>query len=271
MEWPMRVEWMVPDATSAALAELPWVFDDFVRGDGEMTIAVQAFVVESRGRRILVDTCAGNGKRREGIVAIFNDLASDFPDRMTAAGFPFESIDTVVCTHLHFDHVGWNTMLVDGAGLPSFPQARYLMGAADLAHWAVRPDPMHALAFDDSVAPVLEAGLVMPVTPEFAITSEVRLVPTPGHSPGHLSVWVESQGHNAVITGDLVHHPVQLARPEWRDVADSDPAAAAVTRRAFADLVRGAGVLVLGTHFDTPTGGTLALLDGDAVFVPAGG
>ncbi len=270
IEWPMRVEWMVPDATNAALAAMPWVFEHFTRVDGTMTIAVQAFVVESRGRRIVVDTCAGNAKRRDGVGAVFNELDSDFPVRMAAAGYPFESIDTVVCTHLHFDHVGWNTTLVDGVWRPSFRDARYVMGAADLAHWATRPDPMHAAAFDDSVAPVLDAGLVLPVTPEYVITSEVRLVPTPGHSPGHLSVWIESQGSHAVITGDMVHHPVQLARPEWRDVADSDAAAASVTRRAFADLVRGSGVLVLGTHFDAPTGGNLMLRDGDAVFVPAG-
>ena len=268
IEWPMRVRWMIPDATQEALAELPWVYDHFVR-DGAMTIAVQAFVVESDGRRIVVDTCAGNGKRRDGILGIFDALDTDFPDRMTAAGFPFGSIDTVVCTHLHFDHVGWNTTLVDGEWVPSFPNARYVVAAHDLAYWAARPDEMHAAAFDDSVAPVLAAGLVDAVGPDHVLSPDVRLIPTPGHSPGHVSVWIESEGHQAVITGDMVHHAVQLARPAWRDAADSDAALAASTRRAFADRVRGSEVLVLGTHFDAPTAGTVTVRDGDTVFVPA--
>ena len=269
IDWSLRLDWMVPEATAAALTDLAWVYDRFVRADGTMTIAVQAFVIESHGRRIVVDTCAGNGKRRGGVVERFDALATDFPARFAAAGSPFATIDTVVCTHLHFDHVGWNTMLVDGEWVPSFPDARYVIGAADLTHWATHPEEMHAAAFDDSVAPLVARGLVDPVTPEHELTREVRLIPTPGHSPGHLSVWIESQGHAAVITGDMVHHPVQLARPEWRDTSDTDAAAAAVTRRAFADRVRGAGVLVLGTHFDAPTGGTLAVRDGDAMFVPA--
>ncbi len=269
VEWPLQLRWMVPEATDEALAMLPWAYDGFVRADGTMTIAVQAFVVESDGRRIVVDTCAGNGKRRTGIAGVFDGLDTDFPERCARAGFPFDSVDTVVCTHLHFDHVGWNTRRRDGEWVASFPNARYLFTAADLAHWSSRPEEMHAAAYDDSVAPLVVANLVDAVAPDHVLTPEVRLVPTPGHSPGHVSVWIESGGRQTVITGDMVHHPVQLARPAWRDVADSEPVAAARTRAAFADRVRDADVLVLGTHFDAPTGGSLVVRDGDAVFVPA--
>jgi glyoxylase-like metal-dependent hydrolase (beta-lactamase superfamily II) len=269
VDWPLRVQWMVPEATDEHLAALPWVYDHFVRDDGMMTIAVQAFVVESDGRRIVVDTCAGNGKRRAGVAGGFDGLDTDFPDRCARAGFPFESIDTVVCTHLHFDHVGWNTMLRDDEWVASFANARYLFTADDLTHWATHPEELHAAAYDDSVAPLVAAGLVDAVAPDHVITPEVRLVPTPGHSPGHASVWIDSNGDQAVITGDMVHHPVQLARPAWHDIADGDAVAAARTRAAFADRVRDTAVLVLGTHFDAPTGGSLVVRDGDARFVPA--
>jgi glyoxylase-like metal-dependent hydrolase (beta-lactamase superfamily II) len=269
LHWPMRVEWMVAEASAEALRALPWVVDDgFATPDGEMTIAVQMFVVESQGRRIVVDTCGGNHKARTGIASLFHDLHTDLPDRVAAAGFPFATIDTVVCTHLHFDHVGWNTTLDGDRWVPSFGSARYLFSAADLAHWARRDDPHHAAAFDDSVQPVLDAGLVVAFEPPHDLTSEVRLEPTPGHTPGHTSVWIRSGGHEAVITGDMVHHPVQLVRPDWHDVADSDHDVAARTRAAFAVSVVGTGTLVLGTHFPAPTSVEVLAGDGDLRVAP---
>jgi glyoxylase-like metal-dependent hydrolase (beta-lactamase superfamily II) len=269
MYWPMQVEWMVSDASADALAALPWVYDSgYVSADGEMRIAVQMFVVESEGRRIVVDTCAGNQKTRNGITAVFNDLHTDLPARMAAAGHGFDTIDTVVCTHLHFDHVGWNTTLDGERWVPSFPAARYLFSAADLTHWAQRHDPMHADAFDDSVQPVLDAGLVVGFEPPYDLTTEVRVEPTPGHTPGHGSVWIRSRGQQAVITGDMVHHPVQLARPLWRDVADGDHDLAGVTRSAFVAEVVDSGVIVLGTHFAAPTAVTVQSTDGDLRAVP---
>lgn len=270
LHWPLRIEWMVTDATADALRATPWVYErGWLRADGEMTIAVQMFVVESLGRRIVVDTCGGNHKARRGVASVFDDLHTDLPKRVAAAGFPFATIDTVVCTHLHFDHVGWNTTWSGDRWLPSFAGARYLCSSADLAHWARRSDPNHAAAFDDSVQPVLDAGLVVGFEPPYTVTDEVEIVPTPGHTPGHASVWIRSRGQEAVITGDMVHHPVQLARPEWRDIADTDSALAAVTRRQFAERVADSGVLVLGTHFAGSTGGTLHGHDGDLEFRPA--
>ncbi len=268
VSWPLQLSWMIVDASDDAVRDLPWVRDGgWVSDAGEMTIAVQMFVVESRGRRIVVDTCAGNGKRRTGVVSIFDQLAGDLDARVGTAGFPFDTIDTVVCTHLHFDHVGWNTRFDGDRWQPSFRGARYVFSAADLAHWSQRGDEMHAGAFDDSVQPVIDAGLVEAVEPPYTLTSEVRLVPTPGHTPGHSSVWISSQGNEAVITGDMVHHPVQLARPSWRDISDVDHERAASTRRAFVDQVAGAGVLVLGTHFPAPTAGTVQPERGDLRFV----
>lgn len=269
LHWPLRVEWMVTDATADALTELPWAFDDgFLSADGEMRIAVQMFVVESEGRRIVVDTCGGNQKSRHGIAAVFHDLHTDLPARMNAAGFPFDTIDTVVCTHLHFDHVGWNTTRDGDRWRPTFGSAQYLFSAADVAHWSARHDENHAGAFDDSVQPVIDAGVMVAFDPPFAVTSEVSLEPTPGHTPGHTSVFIRSGGSTAVITGDMVHHPVQLARPYWRDVADVDHPLAGKTRAAFVDQVADSGIVVLGTHFAAPTAVTVQSRDGDLVAVP---
>src|SRR4051794_7178444 len=182
IEWPLRIDWMVPDATADAIASMPWLHDAFLVDGETMTIAVQAFTVESQGRRIVVDTCAGNGKRRGGLVQMFDGLETDFPTRMAAAGVAFDSIDTVVCTHLHFDHVGWNTMLVGDEWVPAFASARYVMTAADIAHWSTQPEEMHAAAYDDSVVPLLAAGVVDVVDVGdggHSVTDEVRLIATP--------------------------------------------------------------------------------------------
>lgn len=267
--WPLPISWMMPDATPDVIASMPWLGGDWLDDEGRMTIAVHAFVVESQGRRIVVDTCAGNGKRRDGVVAALGDLETDFPDRMAQAGFGFDTIDTVVCTHLHFDHVGWNTVSAGDEWVPAFPEAQYLFDGRDVAHWSTHPEEMHAAAYDDSVAPILDAGKAVLVSPEHAITDEVRLVATPGHSPGHMSVWIASQGREAVITGDAIHHPVQLVQPEWRDITDTDTVAAARTRAALAARAERDGALVLGTHFPAPTAGNVVVRNGASVFTPA--
>jgi len=170
----------------------------------------------------------------------------------------------VVCTHLHVDHVGWNTMLVDGRWVPTFPNARYLMGRIEYAHWTgqrERDDMTAILA--DSVAPVWDAGLVDLVETDHRICDEVSLAPTPGHTPGHVSVRIASCGEEALITGDFMHHPCQIARPEWSSTADSDPDAARRTREAMLTGLAGTPTLVIGTHFAGRTAGRI-VRDGDA-------
>ena len=185
-----------------------------------------ACVVDTGTRRILVDTCVGD--MREGLH--LPPLPSAFLDRLDEAGYSVEDIDTVVCTHLHFDHVGWNTRLVDGEWVVTFPNARYLFGRPEWEHWATHGDYCNV---NDTVRPVIEAGAVDLVEVDHRICDEVRLVPTPGHTPGHVSVVVESGGERAVITGDMAHHPVQFAVPDLPMPADSDTPTAVVTRRRF--------------------------------------
>jgi glyoxylase-like metal-dependent hydrolase (beta-lactamase superfamily II) len=251
VEIPIPGRGIVPEATPEALApHAAWLAPHFVTEDGRLRLLVQALVVESEGRRIVVDTCVGNDKRRP--LPIFDGLKTSFLRDLEGAGFPPESIDTVVCTHLHVDHVGWNTMKRDGRWVPTFPNARYLVVRPEWEHWSKLDDRTHGDVLGDSVQPIFDAGLADLVEPGHRVTGEVRLEPTPGHTPGHTSVRIHSDGHEAVITGDLMHHPVQCAHPEWGSIADSDPEQARRTRRAFLEAQAGRPVLVIGTHFAGP-------------------
>jgi glyoxylase-like metal-dependent hydrolase (beta-lactamase superfamily II) len=183
-------------------------------------------------------------------------LSTNFLQDLTAAGYSPESIDVVVCTHLHIDHVGWNTRLVDGRWLPTFPNARYLISRAEYEHWSQQQeDALHRKVFADSVQPVWDAGLVDLVPTDHVLCPEVLLVPTPGHTPGHVSVRICSAGQQAVITGDFIHHPFQFARPEWSARIDHDSHQSVLTRReAFSRFIAD-NVLVIGTHFNNPSAG----------------
>ena len=243
---------LVPQATPAGLAAHPWLAR-FVTPAGDFRFQIQALVIESRGRRIVVDTCIGNDKDRT--MPPLHQLHTSFLDDLAAAGFPREAIDTVVCTHLHVDHVGWNTMKVGDRWVPTFPNARYLLVRREWEHWSADTDRRHGDVLGDSVQPVFDAGLVDLVEPGHAVTDEVTLEATPGHTPGHCSVRIRSADREAVITGDVMHHPVQCAHPEWRSASDGDPETALATRRRFLAAHADRPVLVIGTHFAAPHAG----------------
>ena len=259
---------ILPQATYEAMLPIGWLQPDFADERGRLKMSIHALIVEIQrgqtgGRRIIVDTCLGNDKEDRRIPT-WNKFQTSFLADLAAAGYSPETIDTVICTHLHVDHVGWNTMLVDGRWVPTFPNARYLMGRVEHAHWTgqnERDDITAVLA--DSVTPVWDAGLVDLVETDHRICDEVHLVPTPGHTPGHVSVRIASQGEAALITGDFMHHPCQMARPEWSSTADSDPAEARRTREAMSTGLAGTPTLVIGTHFAGRTAGHVAR-DGNA-------
>ena len=260
----------LPDAYPAEVRKLPWLVPDFADDQGHLHLSVHALLVRTPTRRIIVDTCTGNEKRRS--MPRFNMLDTPFLAGLEAAGFGRDAVDGVICTHLHIDHVGWNTMRENGRWVPTFPKARYYFGRREWAHWdaesraspgessclpgqAAMLDPQEVYA--DSVAPVVAAGLVELVDTDARISPEIRLIPTPGHTPGHVSVLIESDGQSAVITGDMMHHPCQIARPEWGSAFDSDAERARQTRLAFCDTFADSGTLVIGTHFGGPTAGQL--------------
>ena len=252
--WPGT--WILPNGTPENLRkEAGWLAPNFIDEEGRCRMSIHALVIESQGKRIIVDTCIGNDKLRSN--PFWNKLSLPFLDDLKKAGHPREAIEFVVCKHLHVDHVGWNTMLKDGKWVPTFPNARYVIGGVEWDFWSKFDDADTRALVDDSVRPVVDHGMAELVDSTYRITDEVRLEPTPGHTPGHHSVRISSKGHDAVITGDMVHHPVQFAYPEWKDNFDSDGAQAAKTRRAFVERYADRDVLVLGTHFGGTTCGRI--------------
>jgi glyoxylase-like metal-dependent hydrolase (beta-lactamase superfamily II) len=250
---------LLPDASPAALEpHRDWLCPHFLDDEGNTTLSIHAFIVESQGLRILVDTCVGN----HPIAGFdFGEASDQFLKDLAAAGSPRESIDVVLCTHLHFDHVGWNTMLEGERWVPTFPNARYLFAEVEWDHWKAELESGRDLEFastlGNAVVPVIEAGLVDLVSGEHPVTDEVRLEPTPGHTPGHVAVRIASGGSEAMITGDLTHHPVQWAEPDWGMAADSDSKEAAATRRRLLAEHADGELLVIGTHYAVPCSGYL--------------
>jgi glyoxylase-like metal-dependent hydrolase (beta-lactamase superfamily II) len=254
---------ILPQATSETIEPIAWLRPHFADENGKLRMSIHALVVETPARRIIVDTCLGNDKENRRIPG-WNKLSGPFLADLASAGYPRETIDTVLCTHLHVDHVGWNTMLVGGRWVPTFPKARYLMGRVEFEYWRTQEEvEHHRPVFADSVAPVFEAGLVDLVETDHRVCDEVSLVPTLGHTPGHVSVRIRSKGEEALITGDFIHHPCQMAHPEWSSSADSDALRSAETRRSVFSRLAGTPVLVIGTHFAGPTAGRV-VRDGDA-------
>lgn len=248
---------LLPDATPEALAKhAAWLAPHFLGEGGSTTISIHGLLVESHGRRILVDTCVG-GRRIPGYEALAEG-GRPFLQELEAAGFPPASIDFVLCTHLHFDHVGWNTRKVDGRWVPTFPGARYFFGRREWEHWKFLRETNgyhHMEHLKDAIDPVMEAGLVQFIDPDFRLTDEVSLIPTPGHTPGHVSVLIQSAGESAVITGDLMHNPIQIAVPSTEARFDMDKAQGARTRVEFVERFNGSDTLVIGSHFSDPTAG----------------
>jgi len=231
----------------------PWALDD----DDNVFLSIHALCVGSEGRKIVVDTCVGQRPLPDPYGILGND--GSFLTALTDAGFAPETIDTVICTHMHFDHVGWNTILVDDKWVPTFPNARYLLAQREYDHWIAASEEERfassAITFDDAVLPLFDAGVVDLVDVDHQVTGDVALEHTPGHTPGHVSVRIRSQGEVAIITGDCMHHAVQLAEPTWYLVVDTDSNESTATRQRLVAECCDQPVLVIGTHFPPPTAG----------------
>jgi glyoxylase-like metal-dependent hydrolase (beta-lactamase superfamily II) len=241
---------ILPLATPDEITQLPWLIPHFATGEGRLKMSIHALVVETPTRRIVVDTGLGNDKEGRN-VPTWNNRQGPFLETLTAAGFAPDSIDTVLCTHLHVDHVGWNTRLVGGQWVPTFGKARYVFGRTEYEHWRDhREAPDKASVFGDSVQPIVDAGRAELVASDARLTDELTLLPTPGHSPGHMSVLIQSDGEQALLTGDVAHHPCQMAHLDWSSTADSDPVQAARTRRDLFSRFADTPTLVIGGHFD---------------------
>ncbi len=259
---------LLPEATAANVRkERDWLHPTFTDDAGLLRMSIHAFVIESRGKRIVVDTCIGNDKERP--IPEWNRQQWPFLANLEQAGYPRDSVDLVLCTHLHVDHVGWNTMLRGGRWVPTFPNATYLIGGTEWDFFSTAEEPFLKGPVDDSVRPVVAAGMSQLVDDAHRLTDEVWLESTPGHTPGHFSVRISSRGEEAVITGDLMHHPILCRYPEWDNKFDYDGPRAKKTRRAFCERYADSGVLVLGTHFATPSAGRIRKQDDAYRFVLA--
>jgi glyoxylase-like metal-dependent hydrolase (beta-lactamase superfamily II) len=254
--WEDDITMLLPDATPAYVQQFKWLQPHFATPEGRMIISFQCFVLRSKGRSVMIDTCIGADRERE--FPVFTNMQTTFLEDLAVAGFAHESITDVLCTHLHFDHVGWNTRKLNGKWVPTFPQARYLFGRKEFEHWKFLRDTdgyHHMEHLQDSIDPVVEAGLVELIEPDFRLTDEVSLIPTPGHTPGHVSVLIQSRGQSAVITGDLMHNPIQIAAPAVEARFDMDKAAGVRTRVEFVERFNNSGTLVIGSHFSNPSAG----------------
>ena len=256
-------EYFFPDSTPDAwAAEMDWLAPHFfdVKANAYLR-SIQCYVVRTKHHTVLVDACVGNHKPRPS-TPLWNDMTSDWLTQLARASVHPEEIDFVLCTHLHADHVGWNTQLEDGRWVPTFPNARYVFHRDEVRHWREHGEVLTGpgtadSCFEDSVLPVIAMGKADLVGNDFGIDDALTIVPTPGHSPGHFCVDVRAQAGRAVLAGDVVHHPIQVAYPEWNSRFCIDPAQARATRRAFVETHADTGTVILAAHFATPTAGRI--------------
>jgi glyoxylase-like metal-dependent hydrolase (beta-lactamase superfamily II) len=251
------------DATAEAVIAMDWLHPHYATPDGKQRMNFQGFVVqapdESGGRRtIVVDSCIGAGRERD--FDVFCGLPEGFLEDLEGLGITREEIDTVMCTHLHFDHVGWNTYKDPESGeyRPTFPNARYLFGRKEYEAWqnTIRHDGHHSdTHLVECVDPIVDAGMATFIDAHHEIAPGIFCEPSHGHTPGHVHVCIESKGERAVITGDLMHHPMQCAMPHRDATFDMDKESGRQTRMGFVDKYADSGVMVIGAHFFEPTAG----------------
>jgi glyoxylase-like metal-dependent hydrolase (beta-lactamase superfamily II) len=250
---PFDRAFLCPNADPATFdRHRTWLHPHFVTEDGRILLSIHALLIRSRGLNILVDTCLGEGFD----FGVFPDAGRAFLDGLREAGLERRDVDVVLCTHLHYDHIGWNTMLEGKRRIPTFPNASYLFGKVEYEYWDGLQESQFPTTLADCVQPIVEAGLACFVEMDHSITDEVSLVASPGHTPGHVSVRIQSSDEEAFVTGDAVVHPVQWAEVEWGNPqVDHDIGQAVEVRRGLRDRYGETDTLIIGTHFAPPTAG----------------
>ena len=260
MEMPLLdAKTFFPDWDGAAIApHADWMVPRHYQPDtGLVVLAIQAFLIKTPHHTILVDSCVGNHKPRNR--ESFNDAQFPWMDRFLATGISTDEIDFVLCTHLHVDHVGWNTKLVDGRWVPTFANAKYIFARTELDFWLAQSEQGQMTRTGDyvadSVVPILDAKRELLVEMDHQIEDGITLQPLPGHTPGQVGLHIASGGDEALLCGDMMHHMIQCHIPDWSTIACADQAAARVTRKAFLDRYADTDVTILPSHFPNPTAG----------------
>ena len=227
---------------------------------GKLVFSFHCFVVRTGRHTILIDTCLGNDKERPTRPQ-FHRLRTPFLSDLAGAGVKPEEVDYVMCTHLHWDHVGWNTRLQDGRWVPTFPNARYVMARREFEHWQGEhgkgEDTPHRRAFEDSVLPIVRAERSVLVDDDYAFEDGLWFESAPGHTPGNVVIHARSGGDHAVFLGDVLHHQFQLMKPEWSTLACSDRELSKTTRMRLVEEYAANGTRLLPGHFPAPTVGRI--------------
>lgn len=251
-------EFVLPDATTEAFATCKVANDPrfYDRDSNSLIMSFHSIVIRTGRTTILVDTCIGNDKERPTLLE-WHMQNRPYLQTMRNQGIKPEEIDVVMCSHLHADHVGWNTMLRDGRWVPTFPNAKYVFAREEVDYWQnlheTDPENDYRRSWNDSVLPVLEAGQATLVDMDHELETGVSLTPAPGHTPGTVILNLEQGDEKAHVTGDVIHHPVQFEHPEWSSNFCLDPDQSRATRRAFMESVADTGAHILAAHFAAPT------------------
>ena len=222
-----------------------------------LILCFQSYVVRTPHHTILIDSCIGNDKQRPARPKWHQKTDDTYMRGLKAAGISVEDIDFVMCTHLHVDHVGWNTRLEGDRWVPTFPKARYIFGKAEYDYWVAQNAKAEVPPFTDSVLPVVEAKRADMVGHDFAIGDHLRILPTPGHTPGHIAFAMGKAKDDAVFVGDIMHSPIQLQHPELSPRFDVDPVQAAATRKNFLERYCDTDTLCCTAHFPSPSTGKI--------------
>jgi glyoxylase-like metal-dependent hydrolase (beta-lactamase superfamily II) len=272
-----RPKTLLPDWNAAEIApHLRWLAPTYYDPQSDRIVAsVHSWVLKTRHHTILIDTCVGNHKERPDLKG-FHMLNQPYLENLAAAGLKPGDIDYVLCTHLHVDHVGWNTRLDSGRWVPTFPNAKYVFSKTDRDYFDPARgeggrDEAHARVFNDSVLPILEGKQEMLVDGATALGDDLTIEPAPGHSPGHVLIALASQGAEALFTGDIMHHPIQIHYPGWSSSFCSDPEEARQTRRRLLERAATRGSVLYPAHFAGPHIGRVAEVAGGFVYVAGRG
>lgn len=254
-----------PTATAEMVKRASRELPGRITADGKMIMSFHSFVLKTGRYTILVDTCCN--KPRPGREQ-FDKGKNDYLGGLAGLGVKPEEVTHVMCTHLHWDHVGWNTHRVDGQWVPTFPNAKYIMAKREYDHWDAvyakekgKIDNIHTMAFEDSVLPIMRAERAVLVKDDFEIDTGVSLEPCHGHTVGHVVLNVASGGKKGVFIGDAIHHPIQLLFPDLSSRADSDMEASRISRRALIEKHADTGTIVMPHHFATPSSGVITSAD----------
>jgi glyoxylase-like metal-dependent hydrolase (beta-lactamase superfamily II) len=218
---------------------------------GLMVMPVQSYLVQTRHHCILIDTCCGYRKSYAEPAEWHQRGNANWLNNLGKAGVLPEDVDFVFCTHLHSDHCGWNTRLLDGRWVPTFPNARYVFARDEY----LATEAENSKIFVENMLPVMDAKQAILVDMDYALDDEIWLEPTPGHSAGHVAIHLRSGRHQAAMCGDLIHSPLQLAEPGWTPRFDYDQAASTRTRKTFLNKHCGSNTLILTAHFPSPSVG----------------